>query len=152
MTDAEIDLLATVAWKENRRGQIPGMTSIINVVQNRAGHRNYPSTLEGVIMQPKQFTSMSVASDPEYKVDPAQSKGVDLVAWKTAQDLAALSAAGTLEDITHGSTLYYAPKSIVTHATIALPNGETIPFPQKWNPAKVRYQATIAGQVFFTEL
>ena len=152
MTDAEIKLLATVAWKENRRGQIPGMTSIINVVQNRVGHRNYPSTLEGVIMQPKQFTSMSVASDPEYKVDPAQSKGVDLAAWKTAQDLAALAAAGTLEDITHGSTLYYEPKSIVTHATITLPNGETIPFPHTWNPAKARYQATIAGQVFFTEL
>jgi spore germination cell wall hydrolase CwlJ-like protein len=152
MTDSEQRLLAECSWKENRRGQSEGMTSIINVVQNRVGHRNYPSTIEGVIMQPKQFTSMSVKSDPEYSLDPAKSKGVDLAAWQTAQGLAQGAADGKLEDLTHGSTLYYAPKSIMTHATIALPTGETIPFPQKWNPAKVVYKATIQGQLFFTEI
>lgn len=152
MTDEEITLLATAAWKENRRGKIPGMISIINVVQNRVGHRNYPNTLAGVIMQPKQFTSMSVKSDPEYGVNPAQSKGSDLTAWMMARGLALDAADSKLADLTHGSTLYYAPKSIVTHATITLPTGETIPFPQTWNPSKVRYKETIAGQVFFIEL
>ena len=152
MTDAEIKLSAECAWKENRRGGTPGMQSVINIQHNRMGHRNYPDTIEGVIMQPKQFTSMSVPSDPEYRIDPEKSIGADLAAWSMAKELSIEALAGALEDLTHGSTLYYAPKSIVTHATITLPSGETIPFPQKWNPAKVRYQATIAGQVFFTEL
>ena len=110
MTDAEIKLLATVAWKENRRGGIPGMQSIINSITNRLAHHRYPKTIEGVIMQPSQYTSMSVPSDPEYKLDPTKSTGLDLTMWIAAQRIAPEAAAGVLADLTNGATLYYAPQ------------------------------------------
>ncbi len=154
MTTSEIQLLAKVAWKENRGGGSDGMQSVINVVLNRVGHRNYPDSIEGVIMQPSQFTSMSVKSDPEYSLDPVTAKlnAADAQAWQEAQRLAVLAAGGNLEDVTLGSTLYYAPAGIQTHRTITLPTGENIPWPQTWNQAVVQYRATIQHQVFFAEV
>jgi N-acetylmuramoyl-L-alanine amidase len=153
MTDKEIDLLAVCAWKENRRGGIPGMQSIINVIQNRVAHPNkHWNDIESVIMAPKQFTSMSVPSDPEYGLDPYRFTGIDLTMWNTAQHLAMQASAGVLVDLTNGSTLYYAPKGIKTTKTITLPNGDTVPFPQTWNPKAVRYACTICDQHFFVEL
>ena len=150
MADEGIELLAVCAWKENRRGGIPGMTSIINVIQNRAVRRG--KTIEQIIMAPWQFTSMSVASDPEYSIDPSKSTGIDLDMWNDAQYLDMQAAAGVLVDLTNGSTLYYAPKGIKTTKTIMLPNGENVPFPQTWNPKAVRYACTICDQHFFVEL
>jgi hypothetical protein len=148
VNDYEKRLLAECAWKENRAGKIPGMQSVINVVMNRAKMHHAP--IDAIIMTPKQFTSMSVKTDPEYGVDPSKSTGIDAIAWACAQTLASEAAAGTLEDITHGSTLYYAPKGIKTNKYFKLPSGELVLFPQKWNPDAVKYQATIAGQLFFT--
>jgi len=150
MTDTEEKLLAEVAWKENRHGQILGMQSVMNVVLNRA--KKPGNTIKRVILAPKQFTSMSVESDPEYGLDPTQAKGEDAVAWQEALALAGQAAAGTLNDLTSGATLYFDPKGIVTHRTITLPTGETIPFPQTWNEAAVKYTATIQNQVFFREV
>jgi spore germination cell wall hydrolase CwlJ-like protein len=153
LTDAEIKLLATVAWKENRRGGVPGMTSIINVVQNRVAHPNkHWSDIESVIMAPWQFTSMSVGSDPEYSIDPSKSTGADLLAWGNAQGLAEQANAGVLADLTIGATLYFSPKGIKTTKTFMLPNGESVPFPQTWNPKAVRYAGEIASQLFFIEV
>lgn len=150
MTDKEIDLLAVCAWKENRHGGIPGMTSIINVIQNRVARRG--KTIEQVIMAPWQFTSMSVPSDHEYKLDSETSTGIDLAMWHAAQHLAQQASTGVLVDLTNGSTLYYAPKDIQTTKTIMLPNGENVPFPQTWNPKAVRYTCTICDQHFFIEI
>ena len=158
MTTSEVQLLAKVAWKENRGGGSDGMQSIINVVLNRVKHHLHPNTIEdvitNVIMAPYQFTSMSVKSDPEYSLDPATAKLniADAQAWQEAQRLAVLAAGGALKDITLGSTLYYAPASIQTHRTITLPTGETIPWPQTWNQASVQYRTTIQHQVFFAEV
>jgi spore germination cell wall hydrolase CwlJ-like protein len=152
LTDAEIKLLATVAWKENRRGGIPGMQSIINSITNRLAHHRYPKTIEGVIMQPSQYTSMSVPSDPEYKLDPTKSTGLDLTMWIAAQRIAPEAAAGVLADLTNGATLYYAPKGIKTTKTFMLPNGENVPFPQTWNPKALRYAGEITSQLFFIEV
>ena len=152
MNQAEIELLATVAWKENRRGRIPGMTSIINVVQNRAD--KHGKTIDQIIMQPLQFTSMSVASDPEYSVDPSKSVGVDRDAWADAQDLAAQASQGALQDITSGSTLYFAPAGMPASTVVpyTLPDGTETVFPKHWNQNAVRYVCTIASQLFFVEI
>lgn len=154
MTDKEIDLLAVCAWKENRRGGVTGMQSIINSITNRLAHHRYPKTIEGVIMQPSQYTSMSVPSDPEYKLDPAKSIGADLLAWGNAQELAEQENAGVLPDLTHGATLYFSPAGMAAGTTIpyTLPNGTQTVFPKKWNPRAVRYACTICGQHFFVEL
>lgn len=154
MNQAEIELLAEVAWKENRHGRVPGMQSIINNVLNRSGHKRYPDTIEGVIMQPAQYTSMSVKSDPEYGKDPTKSTGVDLAAWQDAQELAAQAAAGTLHDLTGGATLYFAPAGMPNSAVVpyVLPDGTQTVFPRHWNMKAVRYVCTVAGQLFFLEL
>jgi hypothetical protein len=65
--------------------------------------------------------------------------------------MAQRASTGTLPDLTGGATLYYAPAAIQTTVTITLPNGFAIPFPEGWNKAAVKYTATIANQVFFTE-
>ena len=148
MNDREKHLFAECCWKENRAGGIKGMQSIGCVILNRANMHRAP--IDSIIMQPKQFTSMSVKSDPEFGVDPSKSTGTDAIAWKVAQELAAKADAGTLEDITHGSTLYYAPKGIKTNKYFKLPSGEIVLFPQTWNPEAVKFQVTIAGQLFFT--
>lgn len=150
MTDKEIDLLATCAWRENRHGGISGMSSIINVVQNRAV--KHGKSIEQIILAPWQFTSMSVPSDPEYSLDPAKSTGLDLAMWNASQDLARRAAAGVLVDLTNGSTLYYAPKGIKTTSTFMLPNGQSVPFPQTWNQKSVRYAGEIESQLFFIEV
>jgi hypothetical protein len=64
-----------------------------------------------------------------------------------------LTACGQLEDITHGSTLYYAPAGLAKGTTkpYTLPDGSVVPFPASWNEAAVTYRATICGQYFFTE-
>ena len=152
MTDEEQKLLATVAWKENRRGAVAGMTSIMNVVMNRAA--KHGKTIEEIIMAPWQFTSMSVASDPEYAVDPVQSHGSDLLAWITAQDLALKASESTLEDSTGGSTLYFAPLGMKASevAPYTLPDGTETVFPKRWNANAVRYSCTICQQLFFVEI
>lgn len=151
MESQERFLLAEVAWKENRRGGVAGMTSVINVVMNRAAKHN--ATIESIVMAPKQFTSMSVKSDPEYGIDPTQADGPDGGAWDAAKSLAVEAACGKLEDITHGSTLYYAPAGLAKGTTkpYTLPDGSVVPFPASWNEAAVTYRATICGQYFFTE-
>ena len=53
----------------------------------------------------------------------------------------------TLDDLTAGSTLYYAPYSLQDAGAIDLPNGNSISFPRGWNPAAVAYQAKIGNQV-----
>jgi len=71
--------------------------------------------------------------------------------WVMALSLASQAAAGTLADLTNGSTLYYAPYSIHTTATFTLPNGTVVPFPEGWNASVVTYEAAIGGQLFFFE-
>ena len=162
MTEYEIDLIAECAWKENRHGGKPGMQSVINVILNR--QREHPfQTITEIIMAPEQFSSMSVKSDPEYHLDPEKGTGVDLDMWNAAIDLAQDAANGTLQDIVGGATLYYAPAAftnnrdnphhqIYTPKIFNLPDGRTIPFPEGWNVAKVKWAESVASQEFFLQV
>jgi spore germination cell wall hydrolase CwlJ-like protein len=152
MEIADQRLLAEVAWKENREGGLAGMQSIINNVTNRVACHRYPNTVEGVIMQPWQYTSMSVKTDPQFGIDPDKSKGADRVAWGMAQELARQAASGVLADLTSGATLYYNPDGIKSTAKYQLPNGDMVKWPETWKQAKVRYVGTIAEHLFFVEL
>jgi spore germination cell wall hydrolase CwlJ-like protein len=138
-------LLALTAWRENRGGGASGMQSVANVIMNRAAARKTDAYTECV--RPLQFSSLTAKGDPELTLWPADADAQ----WAEALALAAEAAAGTLEDITGGATLYYAPASIQTTATIQLPNGSRIPFPEGWNASAVKYACTIQSQAFFTE-
>ncbi len=118
--------LALCAWKENRGGGIPGMTSVINVVMNRCAMSGASPYAE--VYRPLQFSSMSYQHDPELLIQPKE----DDPSWEQAQDLAASAAQGKLADITGGAMFYFAL---------------SIPVRPKWAATKVP-TVVISGQQF----
>ena len=150
MTIQDEVFLAITAWKENRGGGVRGMTSVINVIMNRAKMRNTDSYTECV--RPEQFSSLTSQGDPELITWPTRNSAGDWAAWEMALSLASEAADGTIEDITQGADLYYAPDTIAKdpqHQVFMLPDGTTIPFPRRWNIGAVAYLCTIENQVFF---
>ena len=138
-------MLALTAWRENRGGGVPGMQSVVNCIMNRCSKDR--STPYAECIKRLQFSSITAVGDPELALWPVPADAQ----WLAAQALVSQAAAGTLQDITEGATLYYAPASIKTAAVFTLPDGTAIPFPEGWNVAAVRYTATIEGQAFFTD-
>jgi N-acetylmuramoyl-L-alanine amidase len=143
MTTQDLVLMALTAWREARGDGFEAMQAVINVIVNRARHDNVSPYEECV--RRLQFSSITAPGDPELGLWPA----ADDPQWKAANDLAQSAANGTLEDLTQGAVDYYNPQGIKTEATITLPSGQTIPFPQGWNPAAVKYTTRIGGHVFF---
>jgi N-acetylmuramoyl-L-alanine amidase len=149
VTPQDITLLALTAWRENRSGGAIGMQSVANVVINRV--RRYASDAFTECTRAEQFSSISTAGDPELSLWPSRVDPQGWADWQDALWIAAQAAAGTLEDLTGGADLYYAPASLVTKYghTFTLPNGKVIPFPDGWNENAVVYTCTIEDQVFF---
>ena len=102
------------------------MQSVINTIQNRMVSRKEDAYT--VCTQHAQYSSISAAGPESYlwptKNDPQ---------WQEALVLAQQAADGTLEDITEGSTSYYAA---------------TMNPPPYW-AADMRETVTIQGQIFF---
>jgi len=136
-------VLALTIWRENRGGGIPGMQSVANVIVNRATRNKTSAFAECV--KPWQFSSITAKGDPELTLWPKD----DDVRWAQALDLAEQAASGALQDITGGALLYYAPHGIQATKRFTLPNGETIPFPDRWDETVVKYLCTVQDQVFF---
>ena len=118
---------ALTAWRENRGGGVAGMTSVINVLVNRATHRGTDVYTEAV--RRLQFSSMTAAGDPNLILFPADNDPQ----WQEALTLASQASRGSLDDITGGATSYYA-LSMTT--------------PPYW-AASMTKTVEIEGQVFF---
>jgi len=142
MTIQDQVITALTAWRENRQYGKPGLQSVINVIVNRAA-RVSPYA---VCTQHAQFSSISMPGPESYLWPGDQDPQ-----WLEALSLASQAAAGTLVDLTNGSTLYYAPHGISSNVTYKLPSGITVSFPQHWNPDVITYQAEIGEQLFFTQ-
>ena len=112
------------AWRENRGGGTPGLTSVLNVLQNRAAKRKTDVYSEAV--RRLQFSSMTAPGDPNLVLFPADNDPQ----WQEALVLAAQGPA--LADITGGATSYYAV---------------SLTPPPYWAASMTR-NCTIAGQVF----
>lgn len=145
MTDLDLTFLAITAWKENRGGGTAGLTSVMNVVQNRS-IRDATSCYAECVKH-LQFSSISAPGDPELTLWPAESDPQFI----EAQTLAQYAASGTLTDLTGGATDYYAPASIRSTQIIVV-DGVTFPFPQTWNEAAVQYTVSVGKQLFFKEV
>ncbi len=147
MTIQDQVIMALTIWRENRGGhpQPDAMQSCANVILNRT--EAHGSTVWSVCTKKLQFSSLTAPGDPELVLWPPDSDPQ----WDMALQLAAQAAAGTLSDLTGGSTLYYAPGTVGAgkHQMINLPDGSSIPFPSTWNPSAVTYVCKIGGQVFF---
>ena len=118
---------ALTMWRENRGGGQEGMTSVLNVLMNRAKARGTSVYTEAV--RAKQFSSMTEPGDVNLVLFPQAGDQE----WQEALALAAQASAGTLEDITGGSLSYYA---------------ESMKEPPYW--AKTMEKTVIiGGQIFF---
>jgi len=138
-------LLALTVWRENRGGGLSGMQSVANAIINRVAKHGTSAYLECV--RPLQFSSITAKGDPELTLWPNDSDAQ----WQAALSIAAQACAGALEDITHGATLYYAPKDQAWKKRFRLPSGESVVFPDSWNAAAVTFVGEVAGQLFFRE-
>src|ERR1035438_8328323 len=101
MTIQDQILAAITMWRESRGGGMPGMQSVGNVIQNRATKSG--QDVYTVCTKHAQFSSISM-SNPEAYLWPIAADPQ----WQKALTLAQQMAAGTLQDITEGSTSYYA--------------------------------------------
>jgi len=122
MTDLEA--LALCVWKEARGEGENGMRAVAHVIMNRVGKPGFGNTIQAVIFDRNQFTSMSVPSDPEYDLEPQNGDPQYEYCETLAQNI------GTDPDLTNGA-LYYANLKNVTSGwferVISGPNGEGTP-------------------------
>ena len=123
----DIIIGALCAWRENRGGGIPGMTSVINVLTNRA--EKNASTIYHEATKPYQFFSMTEKSNPELVLYPEDNDPQFMQAIELMMRL----KGGKLSDLTDGATMYFA---------------ENITKAPTWDVAYTK-TTTVAGQVFF---
>ncbi len=103
---AEVDLLARLIYTEVRGESLEAQRAVANVVLNRkkCGGR-YPSTLAGVINQPKQFSSRN-QNDPNFRF---YSEQIDNDLFKTQiWNVSEEAIDGRLADNTGGAILYHS--------------------------------------------
>lgn len=104
LQEQSVDLLARTMWGEARgEGEI-GMQAVAAVVVNRLNSPNWPNTIEGVVLQPYQFSVWNggVAADQARAVDASDPQ------FAQALRIAAEVVQGRRTDPTFGATHYYA--------------------------------------------
>lgn len=146
MTPADEFMLGLTLYREARGEGRTGMIAVGCVVRNRMAKNGTSAYIE--IVKPAQFTSISVHTDPEIALWPAEADPL----WQSATFLAPSILDGSLSDITGGATLYYNPASIPPGKTITLLSGISVRFPATWNLAAVAQTVQIGAHVFFREL
>jgi spore germination cell wall hydrolase CwlJ-like protein len=100
--DNDIHSMVLCVWKEARGEGLDGMRAVAHVIKNRVGTLGFANYLHDVIYGKNQFTSMSVASDPEFNlVAPA---GDSQFAFCEALCPSVLNGSDT--DITDGAHYY----------------------------------------------
>jgi hypothetical protein len=104
LTDQEV--LAMTAYGENRGGGVVGMTSVLNVIMNRANHPSWwGNSPRDCCLKPEQFDVWD-QNDPNYQIILSVNS-IDAV-YAQALDLAGQALNGSLADITKGATYYFA--------------------------------------------
>jgi N-acetylmuramoyl-L-alanine amidase len=99
---SDIENLALVTWKEARGEGSQGCRAVMHVIVNRVGTPGFAHTLHDIIYGKNQFTSMSVASDPEFNLVPNPND----VMYALCVSLAKKILAGQDTDITLGAHYY----------------------------------------------
>lgn len=103
---AEIDLMARLIYAEARGEPLEAQRAVANVVLNRkkCGGK-YPSTLAGVINQPKQFSSRNT-NDPNFRfyTDAIDDDKFKVHIWNLAEE----AVDGRLEDNSGGAMFYHS--------------------------------------------
>lgn len=146
MTPSDYAFTALCLWREARGDGQSGMTAVACVLRNRV-HKNN-STYYAEVTRPEQFSSMTAKGDPQLGKYPEPSD----TWWTAAQLIAGNVVDNAVSDITGGATLYWNPAGISSEKTFTLPNGNTVRFPQTWNPSAVQFTAQIGKHIFLREV
>lgn len=103
MTPEEKELFALCLWREARGEGIEGMRAVAWVIHNRV--RAKWGSYKKVILAKNQFTSMSVSTDSQYKLNPKpEDKAYE----------AACEIAEQFNDPTGGALYYCNPKYVTS--------------------------------------
>ncbi len=76
ISDEEVDLLAKILYLEAGNQTITGQRAVVEVIFNRVMDDEFPDTIEEVIYQPKQFTTVPYLASA--KPNEEQYRAVDL--------------------------------------------------------------------------
>jgi N-acetylmuramoyl-L-alanine amidase len=122
-------LAAITIWREARGQSMAVKTAIWHVIQNRTRDekRRWPRTISGVVLQHAQFSSMTVAGDPNLvawpvQPIPGQAGSNDWQAWLDCQTVVESPLPA---DPTNGANMYESepansPPYWVKDATLTL--------------------------------
>lgn len=136
-------------WREARGEGALGMIAVGCVIRNRVARRHTSFSIE--VMRPRQFTSMSVPTDSQYRLQPKDTDAT----WKHAQQIADAIIDGKLIDSTYGATLYWNPDGLAesekSSEKFLLHDGSLVDFPNTWDRTKVRETAHIGKHIFLKE-
>lgn len=100
------NLAALCAYKEARGDGSTGMHAVLHVLKNRVGFPGFAKTLHDVIMGKNQFSSMSIPSDPEFNLEPLESKDQEWDSWLDSLRLADIVLNSDDPDPTDGAHYY----------------------------------------------
>jgi hypothetical protein len=100
---SDLDILARTLYGEAEADNLEDACAIASVIMNRAKFPNWPNNVEGVCLQPWQFSCWN----PH---DPGRERILDARGpwFEQCKAIASSAINGELEDPTHTSTHYYA--------------------------------------------
>lgn len=138
-TISDAQLGAVLVYGEARGEPRLGQAAVLWVAKNRAAHKTlWPSTIHGVILQPKQF-SCFLQSDPNYPQLLAFAKNSSTI---PAQFLLLASEvfSGQVADPTGGAVNY--------HADTIIKDGKRIPLRPSWTK-NLEFTVQIGRHLFY---
>jgi len=115
--NSDIGILARIGYAEFRGGNKIEQLAALDVVMNRVASVAYPNTVEAVVTQRHQFSSLGKNdSNKPFYFDPygqVRLNSANFMAWTRAVSSALSIAKGGYRGITQGAILYYSPRSMV---------------------------------------
>jgi spore germination cell wall hydrolase CwlJ-like protein len=113
---SDLSLLSRIGYAEFRGSNSKEQQVGMYITMNRVKDKKYPNTLEKVIRQPWQYSSLN-KNDPNKKYfdDPAStlSNKANKDAWIRSVSNAISIIYGDNRGISQGATLYYSPRSMI---------------------------------------
>ena len=140
----DIGQLARIGYAEFRGGNSTEQLAGMDIVMNRVESDKFPNTIEGVIVQPWQFSSLNkndnnriFYTDPNktLKIQSGKHKGeldkLNHNAWVKSLSNAIKVSNGSKRGISKSALLYYSPRSMTKDKK----GNPTLP---KWDFSKLR--------------
>lgn len=145
MNHADYAMLALCLWREARNQGYAGQVAVACVVRNRVLKNSTSYFAE--VTKKWAFSSITATGDLQLGLYPAVLDSQ----WLQCQQIAQSVADGLIADTTGGATLYWNPLGIKSNVTFKTLAGQTVAFPEDWNPAVVTETVQVGAHIFLSE-